>query len=132
MKLFPSKEFVIETTLSADEVKEKLLKLFNKKRGRDYYNFLKTKRLENKYYYGFIEGEKFALYYDDFFVILKSESLHDSAKNNEFMSRGTFKEKGEKTVIFITVDTARRSSLYRFFSFLFTIAVLLLFIKFEN
>lgn len=132
VKLFPKREFIIETELSVDEVKEKLLQLFNKKRGRDYYNLLKTKRLENKYYYGFIEGEKFALYYDDFFVMLKSESLHDSAKNNEFMCRGTFKEKGDKTIVFITVDTARRSSLYRFFSLLFTVAVLLLFFKFKN
>ena len=59
MKLFPNKEFTITTHLSVDEVKEKLLQLFNKERGKDFYYWTNYIIPNGKYYTGNYWGDEF-------------------------------------------------------------------------
>lgn len=127
MKLFPHKEFAIETSLSEDEVKGKLIQLFNKEKGSDYRNLFQTNKLEERYYYGFFEGEKFALFHDDPYVLAKAVGFGEATRNSEFVCEGAIEEHGEHTKILITVDAKRQARINSLLYNLANISFLLLF-----
>ena len=132
MKLHPYKEFAIETSLSEDEAKEKLQQLFNKKSAGIYSNLFQGNKLEKMNYYGFFEGEKFKVLYNDPYVLLKTTDYNDTAKNNELLCKGYFEEKGDGSRISIVVATNRRSALHRLFSTLFILGAIVIHINYKK
>ena len=131
MNLFPNKEFTIETSLSEDEVKGKLIQLFNKEKGSDYRNLFQTNKLEERYYYGFFEGEKFALFHNDPYVLAKAVGFSEAYRNSEFVCEGAIEEHGGHTKILITVDVKRQSFIKKMLYTIFKL-VFLLFLFYIN
>lgn len=101
VKLFPSKEFVIKTTLSVDEVKEKLKQLFDKKRESDFYNWSNYIVPSEKYYLGNYWG-------DEFYFInaspIEVRNPRDLFRDTTYTTyKGIIESKGTKTEIIITL-----------------------------
>lgn len=97
MKLFPSKEFVIETTLSVDEVKERVSELIkHTKKGfiPDY--SLWMRKPKDRTYRGKIDGNTFELYVED--TTFLGRSFIPSHRNVFYVS-SDIKTIGNKTII---------------------------------
>lgn len=64
IRLFPHKEFTIKTTLSEQEIKEKLALLINEGGNLGSKNFSRKRKNKKRYYFGFIKENNFIIFND--------------------------------------------------------------------
>jgi hypothetical protein len=107
MKLFPYKEFIIETQLSEDEVKKSLMKLFSTKNveySSPFAPYLNS--AEKRNYYGYIKENTFKIFID--FSLPEKSFFGNFKKDKEqhqLITKGIIKLGKNSTHISITIST---------------------------